>query len=102
MTLLRTIVSVLSLVALVASICVPASASAARGDVVVAASVAAEPCPASHGTARCELKALPTDALVSTTASTGTHPVIAAAATTGRGTWPEVEPDPPRAGPFLV
>ena len=102
MSWLRPIVSVLALVALVAAMCVPATSApatlASGGEwVAMATGAVAEPCPATHGTGRCELKALPAAAARPFPAILATAAPPPAVIGARRGLWPEVEPDPPRA-----
>ena len=97
MTWHRTLLGVLSLVALVVALCVPPTAAHAElAEPVVVSAVASEPCPATSSLRRCEIKALPIAAVASGIALDGAAAVGEGASGVGRGLWPEVEPDPPR------
>ena len=93
----RTLVSILSLVAFVVTLCVPADAvHAAPGRAVVPVVATGEPCPGTSGVRRCDVKLLPV-----TLAASGPQPGVASAFHADEdgdapGVWPEVEPDPPR------
>ena len=103
MALIRTIVSLLALVALMASTCAPALAVPLAAmhvppvrEALAVPVIAAEPCPASHGATRCEPAALPATAVVPVGGLALARIVAPPPETLGHGTWPEVEPHPPR------
>lgn len=104
----RTLVSVLSLLAFLVTLCVSATAMHAPVPAlivpasVVSASiapvaVAGEPCQGTTGPRRCDVKLLPSTLAVPTPLSGTPSSHDAAADGAARGVWPEVEPDPPRA-----
>ena len=98
MAWLRTIVTVVSLVALLGVVYAPVSlAMLMRGDPAIATSSAtAEPCAGSHGLRRCDVKALPVAAAVPEAAIASGRAAMPLAGVGPHGMWPEVEPDPPR------
>lgn len=109
----RTLVSVLSLLAFLVTLCVPATATHAPVPAlivpasilpasivpasIVPIAVAGEPCRGTAGPRRCDVKLLPSTLAVPTPLSGTPSSHDAAADGAARGVWPEVEPDPPRA-----
>ena len=97
MAVFRSLLSVLSLIALVGALCAPATAAhATAGTPEAVRAAATEPCPATSGQVRCEIKALP---VVTSGSSLQLAMREASAWPHGpatRGLWPDVDPDPPR------
>ena len=93
----RTLMSIVALAALVASACMPVAYAGRTGEPTVSVVTAsAEPCAATHGVKRCDLKALPIQAVQPVGTDEPSGSPSAHAATSRHGVWPEVEPHPPR------
>ena len=94
----RALLVVLSLLALLAALWGPAGGGATHAmEAVAAGAVAAEPCPGTSTSQRCEVKALPARCGAAPAPSVEPGTPVAGADGASRGVWPEVEPDPPRA-----
>lgn len=89
--------SVVWLVAFVASTCMPAaSATPVVEQAGTAATVATEPCPATHLVKRCDVKALPTGTVQPEAGGSSLVMAPGTSRSGHHGVWPDVEPDPPR------
>lgn len=96
MSWVRSLLSVVWLVAFVASTCMPAASATTVVEPGTVVMVAAEPCPATHLVKRCDVKALPTG-IVQPEAGGSFLVMAPGTSRSGRhGVWPDVEPDPPR------